>query len=54
MKILSIPLTIILFTLVLSVYMKVSNYFGGSSLVEWVDIIVAVLATYKFGRWFVN
>lgn len=54
MKILSIPLTIILFTLVLSVFIKVSNYFGGSSLVEWMGVIVAFLATYKFGRWFVN
>ncbi|MBX9763302.1 MAG: hypothetical protein K2Y24_09770 [Pseudomonadaceae bacterium] len=54
MKIASIPLTIILFVLLVGVFAKVSNHFGGSALLEWAGIILAIAATYKFGRWFVN
>ncbi len=54
MKVASIPLTIILFMLLVGVFAKVSNHFGGSLLLEWTGVIVALVATYKFGRWFVN
>ena len=54
MKLASIPLTIILFMLLVGVFAKISNHFGGSALLEWTGIIVAIAATYKFGRWFVN
>lgn len=54
MKMLSIPLTIILLTLLVGLTMWVSNIIGGSLLLEWTGIIIAVVATYKFGRWFVN
>lgn len=54
MKVASIPLTIILSTLLLGLFSKVSNNFGGSLLLEWTGVIVALVATYKFGRWFVR
>lgn len=54
MKMLSIPLTIILFTLLAGLTMWVSNSIGGSLLLEWTGFIITLVATYKFGRWFVN
>ena len=54
MKLASIPLTIILFMLLVVVFAKISNHFGGSALLEWTGVIVAIASTYKFGRWFVN
>jgi len=54
MKMLSIPLTIILFTLLAGLTMWISNSIGGSLLLEWTGFIIALVATYKFGRWFVN
>ena len=54
MKVLSIPLTLIMFIMLIGAFGEVSSSLGGSMLVEWVGIIVAFVATYKFGRWFVN
>lgn len=54
MKVLSIPLTLIMFIMLIGAFGEVSNRLGGSMLLEWVGIIVAFVATYKFGRWFVN
>lgn len=54
MKVLSIPLTLIMFAVLIGAFSQVSNSLGGSMVLEWVGIIVAFVATYKFGRWFVN
>jgi len=54
MKILSVPLTLIMFTLLIGGASEVSTYLNGSAIVQWVGFIGAVVATYKFGRWFVN
>lgn len=54
MKLMSIPLTIIFFGLLFGFFSWASNSLGGSTLLEWIGLIVTVVATYKFGRWFVN
>lgn len=54
MKILSIPLTLIIFALFIGVFAKISQSLGGSTLLEWIGVVIAVTVTYKFGRWFVR
>ncbi|BAP77689.1 hypothetical protein MT1_0513 [Pseudomonas sp. MT-1] len=54
MKVLSVPLTLIMFTLLIGGANELSTYLGGSAIVQWIGFIGAVVATYKFGRWFVN
>jgi len=54
MKLLSIPLTLIMFTLLVGVFHQASSALGGLVVIEWVGVIIAFVATYKFGRWFVN
>lgn len=54
MKVLSIPLTLIMFALLVGAASEVSAHLGGSAFVEWIGLIAAILATYRFGRWFVN
>lgn len=54
MKVLSIPLTLIMFTLLIGTTNELANYMGGSPIVQWIGMIGSIVATYKFGRWFVN
>lgn len=54
MKALSIPLTLIMFTLLIGASSEIANRLGGSAIVQWIGVIGTVVATYKFGRWFVN
>ncbi|MFG3692200.1 hypothetical protein ACGFZ6_02270 [Stutzerimonas stutzeri] len=54
MRLLSIPLTLIMLSLILGAFSEVSDYLGGSAIVEWIGVIGAFVATYRFGRWFVN
>lgn len=54
MKALSIPLTLIMFTLLIGVANEVATHLGGSAIVQWICVVGAVVATYRFGRWFVN
>ncbi len=54
MKVLSIPLTLIMFALLIGGASEISTYVGGGVIVQWVGFIGAVVATYRFGRWFVN
>jgi hypothetical protein len=54
MKLLSIPLTVILFALLVGLFAWISAGLGGSPLLDWIGVITALVATYKFGRWFVN
>ncbi|MCB4796682.1 hypothetical protein LGR51_19470 [Pseudomonas sp. NP21570] len=54
MKLLSIPVTLIMLTLIIGAFSEVSDYLGGSAIVEWIGVIGAFVATYRFGRWFVN
>lgn len=54
MKVLSIPLTLIMFTLLIGTTNELANYMGGSPIVQWISMIGSIVATYKFGRWFVN
>jgi len=54
MKVLSIPLTLIMFALLIGGASDISTYLGGGAIVQWVAFIGAVSATYRFGRWFVN
>jgi len=54
MKVLSIPLTLIMFTLLIGTINELANYMGGSPIVQWISMIGSIVATYKFGRWFVN
>lgn len=54
MKVLSIPLTLIMFTLLFGASNELASYMGGSAIVQWIGVIGSIVATYKFGRWFVN
>lgn len=54
MKVLSVPLTLLMFVLLFAVFEWLSTSLGGSALVEWIGVVVTVFAVYKFGRWFVN
>ncbi|MBV2207824.1 MAG: hypothetical protein KUL87_20580 [Pseudomonas sp.] len=54
MKVLSIPLTLIMFTLLIGTTNELANYMGGSPIVQWIGMVGSIVATYKFGRWFVN
>ncbi len=54
MKVLSIPLTLIMFTLLFGASNELASYMDGSAIVQWIGVIGSVVATYKFGRWFVN
>jgi len=54
MKALSIPLTLIMFTLLIGASSEIASRLGGSAIVQWIGVIGTVVATYKFGRWFVN
>ncbi len=54
MKVLSIPLTLIMFTLLFGASNELASCMGGSAIVQWIGVIGSVVATYKFGRWFVN
>lgn len=54
MKVLSIPLTLIMFTLLIGAANEVATHLGGSAIVQWIGVVGAVVATYRFGRWFVN
>jgi len=54
MKVLSIPLTLIMFTLLFGASLQLASYMGGAAIVQWIGLIGSIIATYKFGRWFVN
>ena len=54
MKVLSIPLTLIMFTLLFGASQQLASYMGGAAIVQWIGLIGSFIATYKFGRWFVN
>jgi len=54
MKVLSIPLTLIMFTLLIGFSNEIADSLGGSPAVQWIGVISSFVATYKFGRWFVN
>ncbi|MGE6660922.1 hypothetical protein ACQKEK_09300 [Pseudomonas sp. NPDC077408] len=54
MKLLSIPLTLIMITLLIGAANEVAAHLGGSAIVQWIGVVGAVLATHRFGRWFVN
>ena len=54
MKVLSIPLTLIMFTLLFGASQQLASYMDGAAIVQWIGLIGSIMATYKFGRWFVN
>jgi len=54
MKLLSIPLTLIMFTLLIGAANEAAIHLGGSAIIQWIGVIGATVATYRFGRWFVN
>ncbi|WP_175525865.1 hypothetical protein [Azotobacter beijerinckii] len=53
MKLLSIPLTLILFALLFGIVLKLSVWLDSSE-VLLAGNILSVYGVYRFGRWFVN